>query len=50
MYTSHDVCIFILVGYEIEQYDNPADFFLDVIIGSQQPSLSEPAASCKYRG
>ena len=24
-------CIF--TGYEIEEHDNPADFFLDVIIG-----------------
>ncbi|XP_067937873.1 broad substrate specificity ATP-binding cassette transporter ABCG2-like isoform X2 [Watersipora subatra] len=29
------------VGYEIEPHDNPADFFLDVIIGSKLPTLPE---------
>lgn len=29
------------VGYEIEEHDNPADFFLDVILGNKESNIPE---------
>ena len=28
-------------GYEIEEHDNPADFFLDVILGNKESNIPE---------
>lgn len=31
----------IYAGYEVEEHDNPADFFLDVILGNIESTIQE---------
>lgn len=43
------VCVCYYTGYQIEPFDNPADFFMDITNGEAKSTSETPAAGKEFR-
>lgn len=42
------MCVCFWTGYQIEAFNNPADFFMDITNGEAKPMLDTPTAGSLF--